>query len=781
LFNYTEEIEACHSGTLCARNDATWSRLSTAGNSCSQPDYRAEPQIVSAFKFNNYALAIALLMRDAYVGQRTGKTLLPNRKVRMKDSKTNNTRHGRSIRKLTRLALALFAFCTSLLNAEDLHIMSFHQLTPSQGWVVANDHLLFTDSAGARWSEITPPAGHASIDGVFFMDRATGWTVVSTTGEQRDVQLARTTDGGAHWAMTGLSILNQDGNSASYGGKATISFADRTDGWILLHLVSSSNFSLGVLLQTTDGGATWTRLPNPPIADGLAFVTRQQGWLSGGPDSKQIFVTRDGGHTWRASRVPPPAGGAPRVAKELQISEGAKADLQSKVQAIVPDAGLARAQLGSSGDGWMEAVAGGCTGFKTGCSQNGHLLAVNAGVVTEITPSIVLQRGPSSAATIVLSSHLGFDKCTAAAVSDMQTWWNNSPYRDVNIYIGGSTRACSQANLTASWVTSIFNQGWKLIPTWVGPQAPCFGGAISTNTSTAFNQGISEASAAVSAANGLGLNGSIIYYDMEHYDQTASGCQAAVDSFINGWTQQLHSSGFRAGVYGSPFDIAAGWATVANVPDDVWIAAWNGSTSTTGLSPLSDSLWSNHQRIHQYQGGHNETYGGITFNIDNDSEDGQVASESASTDPSSPSGTSSCSTLTGRNLTSYCDVPSVTIVCGGAIGSQNDLSGVPINWTFTNGNSTCVTVRYSFGYNDARQTCSYYLYVPNGEATTTIQATLSDGTHQSFNENPVSGWQHWFDATGISSLTFTDGNGTTNQQMGWGRTSSVSIERLCSL
>jgi hypothetical protein len=150
-------------------------------------------------------------------------------------------------------------------------------------------------------------------------------------------------------------------------------------------------------------------------------------------------------------------------------------------------------------------------------------------------------------------------------------------------------------------------------------------------------------------------------------------------------------------------------------------------------------------------------------------------------DPSTPSGTSSCSSITGKFLTSYCDVPSVTIACGGAIGSQNDLSGIPINWTYTNGTPTCVTVKYSFGYFDARNTCSYYLYVPNGEATTTIQATLSDGSHQSLNENPVVGWQHWFDATGITGLTFTDGNGTTNQQMGWGRTASWSIERLCSL
>jgi hypothetical protein len=36
------------------------------------------------------------------------------------------------------------------------------------------------------------------------------------------------------------------------------------------------------------------------------------------------------------------------------------------------------------------------------------------------------------------------------------------------------------------------------------------------------------------------------------------------------------------------------------------------------------SYWSNHQRLHQYQGGHNETYGGVKINIDNDYIDGAV-------------------------------------------------------------------------------------------------------------------------------------------------------------
>jgi hypothetical protein len=551
----------------------------------------------------------------------------------MKDSKAVVNQHHSSVLTFRWLICItiLFAFRASLAG-EEPSIRSFHQLTPSQGWALVNNHLLATDSAGTRWTDITPPAVEGGIDGVFFLNRATGWAVISRSGESP--RFASTVDGGASWMITGLPVAHS-GTNFNYGGIATIGFADSTQGWILLRSVSSINFSRGILLHTTNGGETWTRLPDPPIADGLVFVNHHLGWLAGGPDGNQSFVTSDGGTTWTSTRVPPPARGAVPLAKQSQISEAARADLEKRAQLIVPEAGIARAQFDPAGDGWMEAVASQCTGFKTGCSQTSHLLAVNAGLVTEITPPTAetSQRpaGPSpeisAAATIALSAKLGFDQCSAGTVSQMSTWWTASPYSDANIYIGGSNRGCSQPTLSASWVTSIFHQGWHIIPTWVGPQAPCagFSSAISTNTTTAFNEGVSQATSAVSAADALGLSGSIIYYDMEHYDQTNSSCQAAVDSFISGWSHKLRSSGFRAGVYGSPFDMAAGWATVANVPDDVWIADWNGSKSTTGISPLSNSLWVHCQRLHQYQGGHNETWGGITFNIDNDSENGQVA------------------------------------------------------------------------------------------------------------------------------------------------------------
>jgi len=50
------------------------------------------------------------------------------------------------------------------------------------------------------------------------------------------------------------------------------------------------------------------------------------------------------------------------------------------------------------------------------------------------------------------------------------------------------------------------------------------------------------------------------------------------------------------------------------MPDQVWIADWNG-VADAGSTFVRPDGWAGH-RIHQYQGGHNEAWGGVTINID---------------------------------------------------------------------------------------------------------------------------------------------------------------------
>lgn len=239
---------------------------------------------------------------------------------------------------------------------------------------------------------------------------------------------------------------------------------------------------------------------------------------------------------------------------------------------------------------------------------------------------------------------LGFDACAAPSASQMSAW-GASPYRALGVYIGGANAACAQPNLTASWVASEVAAGWHLIPTYVGLQAPsndC--GCASITPSQAGAEGAAAAGDAVNDALAIGLPaGNPIYYDMEGYTRGSTNTSAVL-SFLSAWTSQLHADGYASGVYSSAgsgiTDLANQAGTGYVEPDDIWFADWNGQ-QTTNSSYVPAADWPANQRLHQYRGAHNESYGGVTINVDNDYLDGATAdtatgSIAASTPPPEP-------------------------------------------------------------------------------------------------------------------------------------------------
>jgi len=231
---------------------------------------------------------------------------------------------------------------------------------------------------------------------------------------------------------------------------------------------------------------------------------------------------------------------------------------------------------------------------------------------------------------------LAFDTCTAPTVAQM-TAWKGSPYRAIGIYIGGVNRGCAQPQLTAAWVSSVTKLGWRLIPVYVGYQAPCTfrANTVKITATSAATQGTSQAADAIAKARALGiLPGSGIYSDMEHYNATDATCRATVLRYLSSWTKEMHRQGYVSGVYAHQDSGARHLAEVYNStayarPDAVWIARWdlNSAVSTLTNWPLiSNRYWLIGQRAKQYRGDHLETYAGVTLNIDNDRFDAPVAS-----------------------------------------------------------------------------------------------------------------------------------------------------------
>ena len=96
------------------------------------------------------------------------------------------------------------------------------------------------------------------------------------------------------------------------------------------------------------------------------------------------------------------------------------------------------------------------------------------------------------------------------------------------MYIGGASRGCSQANLTADWVAQTIAQGWTLIPTYVGLQASCSAYPNKIDPAQAPAQGAAAADDAIVQLNALGLGGgNPVYFDMEAFSYNNAVCLQA--------------------------------------------------------------------------------------------------------------------------------------------------------------------------------------------------------------------------------------------------------------
>ena len=605
-------------------------------------------------------------------------------------------------------------------------IQRMGRLSGEEGWVLTDEALLFTHDGGLSWSDIASGQRAEGITDASFLSASQAWMTGVDSGSPARLVVFDTGDGGASWReqVVEASALDPGQNYA----RARIHFLDAAHGWLLGQVATSSAFSVAELLQTTDGGSSWRRLPRPPAAGRFFFVDSQLGFMTGAPVSECLYRTVNGGWSWQKLELSVPVemgmalydlptfngptlgtlavtlrGDSPRVitfvtrdgggtwlpAASMTLPPG---DYDEPVPTAVGESGQVLAAAGKDsvilaigtkpqahplasrfggrsslvesravsvrtlslaedGSAWALVAEGGCE--EGACRQVTRLVAVDGSAlgvegVEELLVRIQEEPQPEKRTGAVskagvISLEKGFDKCAAGTASQMQTWWDHSPYADANIYFGGSARACSQVNLDAGWVATVFDQGWRLIPTWVGPQAPCTGfiRRFSSDPVEARSEGLAEADAAVEAAAALGLGtGTPLYYDVEYYDENDESCSAAVREFVNAWTERLGDHGYLAGAYGNARNVQNDWipGVIANPPDAVWLTPWVCGRTTScdwtptafGVPGLDDSYWANYQRIRQYWGPHTETYGGVTFEIDGDYANGPVAAANPS-------------------------------------------------------------------------------------------------------------------------------------------------------
>ncbi len=445
------------------------------------------------------------------------------------------------------------------------------------GITFTDETLYRTENNGDSWQAVSLPKRFSQkISDAKFITESFGWAILVDKSDYT-LELAQTADAGNSWALRSINISSADLLEVDLD-KVSVQFENQDgSGQILLSIRSqtSSNFFGKTYYESLDGGITWQFISN------------------------EIF---------------------PRESDK---------------------------QIEQNNSKWKLKSVGNCIGFKSGCTNESIVSYKGKNITpTEIKELSRLEKQTATselkttsflppAGNTRISLARGFDKCTAATSAQMQTWWNTSPFYDANIYMSGRNRGCSQGQLTQTWVNNVTAQGWGLIPTIVGYQSPCSVCTScqkhSSDSATAETQGRGEADIAITDAINLGItSGSILYYDMERYDDVSGtgACSTPTKSFLKGWTDRVKELGYKSGVYGSPTNAQNDWVNIplASQMDAVWLARWNNVMTTFGVTPLSDVFWANHQRIHQWLGPRDENWGGVTFNIDNNISDAPVVS-----------------------------------------------------------------------------------------------------------------------------------------------------------
>jgi hypothetical protein len=240
---------------------------------------------------------------------------------------------------------------SSLYIAVGPRVRDMQAIQDGVGWFLVGDQLRWRNAVKKTWSQTTLslPKGEATL-ALTFHSVDQGWLAAqdSPTGE---ITIYAYDQHKGNWVEKSKIL------PASLPGKAWLSFIDGNTGWLALRLQSSSNFSLGQLFRTDDGGRSWVELP-VPTGGQVHFTDRSNGWLKGGPTGGDFYATQDGGHSW-TKLAEDAQGKPPRFTELASISRTYPGVNFDQLPGTILDA-----QFSDSNTGWALVQVSACTGDK---------------------------------------------------------------------------------------------------------------------------------------------------------------------------------------------------------------------------------------------------------------------------------------------------------------------------------------------------------------------------------------------------------------------------------
>ncbi|HUD37293.1 MAG TPA: hypothetical protein VMR14_10380 [Streptosporangiaceae bacterium] len=204
---------------------------------------------------------------------------------------------------------------------------------PNSTTVAVTLGLLRTDDGGRTWTSVTPPAARPLITPLnsyeveYPRSASTAWFAVTQAAAESATTINRTrlfetTDAGRTW--TASALIRAPG---TVGPTGSLTFAGRSDGWLMLQIGEAMSQDQIAVYATTDAGRRWSlaarTLPPPTPGTnasglptncdktGISFATASTGFISaqcplGLADT--LLISTDGGRHWRPDPLPVPAG-----------------------------------------------------------------------------------------------------------------------------------------------------------------------------------------------------------------------------------------------------------------------------------------------------------------------------------------------------------------------------------------------------------------------------------------------------------------------------------------
>ncbi len=189
----------------------------------------------------------------------------------------------------------------------------------SEGWGLSGGYVLTTVDGGTSWHDVTPsfssPPGTKSRAYGAFLDARTAWIIYAEDEHiSPEAFVWHTSDGGVNWTP-GRALNHQ-----AFGDRVWAEFAvlDGKNLWLLVRgvYVGAGTHFDHELFRSTDGGLTWTALPDDSSDDytGMVFADihtglrtlQTAGASAAAPPAYES--TSDGGAAWENRELPLPPG-----------------------------------------------------------------------------------------------------------------------------------------------------------------------------------------------------------------------------------------------------------------------------------------------------------------------------------------------------------------------------------------------------------------------------------------------------------------------------------------